>query len=323
MNTPYELIGRYLAGECNDNEREQIQQWARQHPDLMDEYVRLWQQASGKEFHPDVEQALRKVNQRIDKKEKKTPKRLYLAISSVAAAVILLLISVTGIRYWDAANDVRTSVNLLALETGIRETIEYELPDGSKVWLNQASVVRYPETFTGNTREIYLEGEAFFDIAPDAGKPFIIHANGTQTRVVGTSFGIRAVKEEDEVVVTVSTGIINLSAEGKSGYVELRKGEQGTCLPKKQLLEKNETPDPNLLAWKTKILTFKQTPLAEVAKVIGNTYHIPVTVDPSISRLQLTSTFEQRSIDEIMEIIELSLQVTAETTDGGILLKEK
>ncbi len=109
MNTPYELIGRYLAGECNDNEREQIQQWARQHPDLMDEYVRLWQQASGKEFHPDVEQALRKVNQRIDKKEKKTPKRLYLAISSVAAAVILLLISVTGIRYWDAANDVRTS----------------------------------------------------------------------------------------------------------------------------------------------------------------------------------------------------------------------
>ncbi len=296
----------------------------------IDEYIKMWQHAPGEEFQPDVEQALRKVNQRIDSKmhqrsdgkEKKAPKRLYLAIGS-AAAVILLLISVIGIQYGEAVSDVKTPATLLALETGIRETVEYELPDGSKVWLNQASVVRYPETFTGDTREIYLEGEAFFDIAPDAGKPFIIHANGTQTRVVGTSFGIRAVKEEDEVVVTVSTGIINLSAEGKSGYMELRKGEQGTCLPQKQLLEKNETPDPNLLAWKTKILTFKQTPLAEVAKVIGNTYHIPVTVDPSISRLQLTSTFEQRSIDEIMEIIELSLQVTAETTDGGILLKEK
>jgi len=319
-NIPYELIARYLAGECNNDEKQQVQQWASEHPDLMDEHTKLWQHVPNEEFNPDVEHALKKVNQRIDSKKKNTPQRLYLIVGSAAAAVILLLISVIGIQYWEASNDITTSSTLLALETGINETIEYELPDGSKVWLNQTSVVRYPEAFTGDTREIHLEGEAFFDISPDANKPFIIHANNTQTRVVGTSFGIRAVKGEEEVVVTVSTGIINLSTEGKTEHIELRKGEQGICLPKQQVLEKNANPDPNLLAWKTKILIFKQSTLTEVAKVIENTYHTPVTVDPSIAGLQLTSTFEQRSLDEVMKIIELSLQVQAEASSSGILL---
>ncbi|NDV83205.1 FecR family protein [Bacteroides sp. 51] len=292
--------------------------------DHIEEHIKIWQKASTSEFEPDVEQALQKVHHRIDAKEKmdikkKTqPQKLYMLIGS-AAAVVLLLISIIGIQYREATQEGFTGT-LLALETGIGETLEYELPDGSRVSLNHSSSLRYPEAFNSDTREVYLEGEAFFDIAPDAEKPFIIHANHTQTKVVGTSFGVRAIKETDEVVVTVSTGIVNLSAEGKSGHIELTKGEQGICLPKEKVLEKNANPDPNLLAWKTKILVFKQTPLAEVAKVIESTYQTHVSVDGSIASLQLTSTFEKRSLEEVMQIIGMSLQVQVETGDKGILL---
>lgn len=290
--------------------------------DHIEEHIKIWQKTSANDFTPDVESALQKVNHRIDKQSKKKAKtkRLYMLIGS-AAAVVLLLISIIGIQYREATKGGLTET-LLTLETGSSDVLEYELPDGSKISLNRSSSLRYPESFTGDTREVYLEGEAFFDIAPDATKPFIIHAGSTQTRVVGTSFGIRAIKDTDEVVVTVSTGIINLSTEGKSGHIELIKGEQGICLPKEKVLEKSANPDPNLLAWKTKILIFKQTPLKEVAKVIENTYQTHVSVDSSIADLQLTSTFEKRSLEEIMQIIEMSLQVQVESGDKGVTLTQ-
>ena len=246
-----------------------------------------------------------------------------MTIGSVAAiAAIFILINITGILPPHTPGNSGESA-LLTLHTNIGETTELRLPDGSKVWLNQSSNVRYPETFTGNTREIYLEGEAFFDIAPNADKPFIIHAGNTQTRVVGTSFGIRAVKESDEVTVTVSTGIINFSAEGKPDHIELRQGEQGICNTEKQILEKNANADPNYLAWKTKVLVFKQSTLTEVAKVIENVYHIPVSVDGTVANLEITSTFDQHGVDEIMQIIELTLGVKIENGDKGFVISKE
>lgn len=359
---PYELIARYLAGECTDSEKQQIRAWSEKHPQLMEEYTSIWQKTiSPAGFNPDVEHALRKVNARIDEKEKtdgrqqmldstqkvdtkqqtdapqkkkKTDaqqpkmdtqqkkirsKRLYL-FAACAAAAVLVFISIITIRMSDSSGLPYNTDTLLALTTGTAETREYTLPDGSTISLNQSSTLRYPEVFTGDTREVYLEGEAFFDITPDAAKPFIIHANNTITRVVGTSFGVRAVKGEEKVVVTVATGIINLSAEGKKEYVEVKQGEQGFCLPKENVTEKYAQPDPNLLAWKTKILVFKQSPMSEVVKVIENTYHTPIHIDESISGLQLTSTLDKRSLEDIIQIIEMTLSIQSEQTENGILL---
>ena len=318
-NIPYELIARYLAGECNDDEKQQIQEWSRQHPDIMDEFTRMWHEIPSEEFTPDVEQALQKVNSRIDAKKSSRPRRIFMFVSGAAVAavaLIFILMNTVGSQQ-TAIPDGLASQSLLALNTDATETIERELPDGSKIWLNRSSSLKYPEAFDGDSREVYLEGEAFFDIAPDKAKPFIIHANNTQTRVVGTSFAVRAVKDED-VVVTVSTGIIKFSAEEKSNNIELRQGEQGICNLKEQKLEKNINPDPNFLAWKTKILVFKETSLVEVAKVLENTYHTPVSVDNSISSLQITSTFEQRSLGEIVQIIGITLGVNIQTGESGI-----
>ena len=317
-NIPYELIARYLAGECNDDEKRQVLEWSRQNPDLMDEFTKMWEQIPSEEFNPDTEQALQKVNSRIDAPKANKSKRLFLLVGGIAAAaIIFILINTLGI-FTQNESDNLGGGSLLALSTGISETTEYQLSDGSKVWLNQSSTIRYPESFTGNTREIYLEGEAFFDIAPNARKPFIIHANGTQTRVVGTSFGIKALKNGSEIVVTVSTGIINFSTEGKSEHIELRQGEQGMCNREEKKLAKSENPDPNYLAWKTKVLVFKQASLTEVAEVIESVYHTPVSVDKNIADLRITSTFDQLSLDEVTEIIGLTLGVNIENNDNKI-----
>lgn len=317
-NIPYELIARYLAGECNEDEKLQVQEWSRLHPDLMAEISDIWQQIPSDEFNPDVEQALLHVSDRIEVKKKSFPKRLFMWAGS-AAAVILLFVSIIGIRHWSASENIFQNT-LLTLNTNEKETLEYTLPDGSKVWLNQSSILRYPETFAADLREVYLEGEAFFDVSPDVEKPFVIHANNTLTQVVGTSFGLRAVKDGDEVIVTVSTGIIRFSTEENSESIEIRQGEQGICEPKQRRLEKNADPDPNLLAWKTRTLVFRQTPLLEVAAVIEDVYHTPISVDDSVAGLQLTSTFDQLSLEEVIRIIEMTLQIENRTERSGILL---
>ena len=313
MNDPHTLrekMARYYAGECNEEEMQQLLEECIENYGFLDECKK-------DAFTPDVELALKKVHRRMS--QKKT-KRLYLCIA--AAVAILFLFSIIGIQYVEMGKEYVTETQF-ALKTGIGETLDYELPDGSKVSLNQGSSLRYPEVFAENTREVYLDGEAFFDVAPDAAKPFIIHANQTRTEVVGTSFGIKALENTNAVVVTVSTGTVSLTGEGMSGHIELNKGEQGFCILDKKVLEKNADPDLNLLAWKTKILTFKQTPLAEVANVIKNAYQTVVDVDPSVSGLQLTATFEKRSLEEVMQIIEKTLQIQAQPTGKGFLMKSE
>lgn len=320
-NIPYKQIARYLAGECNEEEKKHIQEWSRRNPDLMQEYINIWEKVPSEPFTPQVEQALKKVNLQIDTRKQSRRKRLYRSVG-YAAAAILVCVSLLGIHLWNTSTT--TTINpLLTLQTGAGGTIEYTFPDGSIVWLNQSSVLHYPEGFAGNTREVFLEGEAFFDVAPNTDKPFIIHANNTQTRVVGTSFGVRALNHESEVVVTVSTGVINFSAEESSKHLELHPGEQGVCNPLQQTLKKNIHPDMNSLAWKTRKLVFIQSPLSEVAGVIQNSYHTDITVDKSVAALPITTTFEQRTLEEILQIIEMTLQIEARKTENGFLLTTK
>ncbi len=321
-NIPYELIARYLAGECNDNEKQQVLEWKLQNPEMMDEFTKMWAEIPSNEFTPDQELALQKVKYRISTQKEKKAKRLPLFVGGIAAAVAIVFILINVIIKETQDNTLQSNdTSWLTLSTDTDEIEEYLLPDGSKVWLNQSSSIQYPQVFEGNTREIHLEGEAFFEIAPNADKPFIIHANNTQTRVVGTSFGVKARKDNSEVIVTVSTGIINFSAEGETDHIQLVKGEQGICNPKERILEKNTSPDPNLLAWKTKILIFEQSSLTQVSKLLEEVYHTPVTVDNSVADLRITSTFDQMSLSEILQIIELTLNIHAEETPDGIMLK--
>lgn len=315
-NIPYEQIARYLAGECNDKEKKQIREWIRENPETMDELTRIWENTPQNSFTPDVEQALQNVHRSIDTRKKNRSRRLFILISSAAA--ILIIVGLFGIRSLNTSEEDKTRT-FLTLSTNANERKGFLLPDGSNIWLNASSTLRYPEEFEGDTREVYLEGEAFFDITSNSDKPFIIMANNTVTQVVGTSFSIRAVKKEPEVVVTVATGIVNFSAGDENHHIVLRQGEQGIC--KELKLEKKLNHDPNVFAWRTHVMAFRDTPLKDVAKIIESTYRIPVTVDKSIAELEITTTFNKLQLQEVVNIIEMTLQVNAEITKDGVLFK--
>jgi len=156
---------------------------------------------------------------------------------------------------------------------------EYALPDGSFVTLNSNSKLVYPKHFKGNTREVTIYGEAFFDVKPNPEKPFIINAGNARVKVVGTSFNVSAYPETETVEVVVKTGkvqVTNKNAEALSdaNQVFLIPGEKGTLFNKSSILEKSQNSNLNYLAWKTRDFIFNDMPLNEVFQCLAKIFHV-------------------------------------------------
>src|SRR5205085_12413149 len=105
--------------------------------------------------------------------------------------------------------------NLLTLteSTGRGEKLSITLPDGSQAFLNSVSKITYPKNFTGTTREVKIEGEVYFNVTHDAGKPFVVQAQNSKTRVLGTTFNVKSIPGK-ETTVTLVTGKVNVSVAG-------------------------------------------------------------------------------------------------------------
>jgi transmembrane sensor len=189
---------------------------------------------------------------------------------------------------------------------------EVELPDGSRVKLNHGSKLTYPNEFSGETREVSLIGEAFFNVTPNPEKPFITKTNGASIKVVGTSFNVYAYVESSFVEVIVKTGKVELKEQAlsetlKEEKVLLLPGEKGTFNKLNKAIAKESTVNPNNLSWYTHEIEFKFTRLAEVFQTLQRAYNIQVTVEKGVDLNQeLNATFSHQQPDYIMKVIAMT-----------------
>jgi transmembrane sensor len=148
------------------------------------------------------------------------------------------------------------------------------LPDGSTVWLNASSSLRFPYGFHGNTREVYLEGEAFFEVAKNAAKPFIVHAGNTSVQVLGTAFNINTY-EKDKVITSLVHGSVKTFAQQdtvilKPGYQSVFAGDGfGT----------STFDSTNVLSWMQGIVYFNNEKLSAITSIIRRWYDVELQID--------------------------------------------
>jgi ferric-dicitrate binding protein FerR (iron transport regulator) len=234
------------------------------------------------------------------------------------AAVFILLVA-GGFAVWKLA--VQNKAVPVIAAYYIEGNTEQLLPDGSTITLNHGSEVKFPKEFTGNTREVSLVGEAFFNIKPDAGKPFIIKTNGASVRVLGTSFNVCAYNESETVEVIVKTGkveLINTGAGEEEEKVVLLPGQTGTLNMYTRKLLRTNNYNPNKLAWYTREISFDYTPLGEVFETLRHVYNIRVDVDKQVDTKQkLTASFSKQDPEYIMEVIALTLDIKVDQTENN------
>lgn len=242
-------------------------------------------------------------------------------------AIVALALMVGSAVLWMNQSDRLQAREELAVADNYGLT-KVTLPDGSIVTLNYGSHLDYPDQFEGNTREVSLEGEAFFEVQRNPEKPFIIRAGRANIQVLGTSFNVNTFPKTGEVSVVVQTGKVQVYAndvKSADSDVILTPGERGVLSGNAPAFTKELNPDPNFLAWKTHSFIFDKTSLEDVIQQLNNVYRVQIaTADPAMEQLLLTARFDDRPVRFILEVIAMTHNLEVEQIDdASYLLKEK
>ncbi|MBU0765459.1 MAG: FecR domain-containing protein, partial [Bacteroidetes bacterium] len=188
------------------------------------------------------------------------------------------------------------------------EKIEHRLPDGSTITLNNNSEIHYKEDYNSTSRTVEISGEAYFEVKPDATRPFIVQAGEASVRALGTSFNVRAMENADEISVNVSTGKVQFyhveEKTGDTASVTLNPGEKGIFNRMTGMIWKVAVAAPADLFWKTKELIFRRTALSTVLEILDSTYHVTIVLkNEKMKDCPYTSSFKDNKIEEIIETI--------------------
>lgn len=181
--------------------------------------------------------------------------------------------------YTGKSTAAKLSYNVLSTPKGGQYQIV--LPDGTKVWLNAASRLKYPVAFTGTERLVELEGEAYFETAKDAGKPFKVKAGDLEVQVLGTSFDVMAYKDEKQTHTTLISGAVKVASEKESKL--LQPGQQAV-LNANAGIGVNTVNTDEVIAWKNGYFSFKDADITAVMRQLERWYDVTVSYPSGIPK---------------------------------------
>jgi ferric-dicitrate binding protein FerR (iron transport regulator) len=205
------------------------------------------------------------------------------------------------------------------------EPVEVVLEDGTQLTVNRNSTIRYNKKFLAEERKVYLSGEAWFDVTRDSTRPFVIDAGAALVEVLGTSFNVNAYKENPVVEISVASGLVALSAkEDKKDLIVMKAGSGGTYHKTQKELTLVASSDPNNISWKTRDLYFDGSSLRQVADLVNHVYGANmVIVNPSLASCEITVSFNGQSLEAILKVLEMTLDLSITRSGDEIRLDGK
>jgi transmembrane sensor len=341
-----ELISRHLSGESNEQDKQHLKDWieaSENNRKLFEKYKAVWEkmdvvssiatldlEAEWKHQESLISQTTPGIDipdgpsQSVEEpgKDFSSPKTgknrpvIFMATRIAIAAVVVIALVFGGLY---------TSRNVGSHTMSTADnSLEIRLPDGSSVTLNSNSILVYPKKFKKDQRSISLEGEGFFEVTGNPEWPFVIETREVDIRVLGTSFNVNAYETNEEIEVIVKTGQVAVTRHGEvPKTIILKPGSKAVYNKSKENLSLSTTIDKNYLAWKTRNFVFEDQSLEEVAgalnKVYGSEIFIP---SDSLKASKITKTFNEQSLDAILNVLAATLDIEVVEYNGRILLKE-
>lgn len=281
------LLRKFLNNEATKDEEEFLARYYDLYEDKPD-LLKLFSEQEKDEFknqlQRDIWQNIHKNEQAVAK-IRKMPARTFRLVA--AAAAVLVFVS-TIIVYLNKSSSEKQPV--VTLNNPLQENHIIRLADGSTVVLGVHSKMHYPPSFDDlPTREVYLEGEAFFDISKDSLKPFIVHTGKVRTSVLGTAFNIKAFPHQNDITVTVKRGKVRVDADEKT---------LGIIIPQQQIVyNKNEgrsvskTVDPDVyLTLNHNDLFFDDLTFQEAARLLEDRFNVKIVITDEVMRAKKFTT---------------------------------
>lgn len=343
----YQLIARYLADKCSKEEEQIIKEWARKanNKEKLEQFKRIWDAAENKAQNDGISVHTRdewnRLQERFASEGTETSATKVRSVNDTfrstslhsmtqrvvrVAAIFLLagLISVVAYQNWyqpEPAGPAKPVLREISTEKAQRANLT--LSDGTHVLLNAGSTVKVPSRFDTELREVYMQGEAYFEVVSNPEKPFVIYSRNSRIEVLGTSFSVRSYDEDGQVRVVVKEGQVSLTSADANNSEEatLAANEVGWYQLDTNTISTAEVEDMQLyMSWRDGYLKFKNEPMENVAKDFERRYGVEVSFDdPEIKQLSLTAYLKSRSLQNVLDVIATSLDIRYELNDNKII----
>jgi ferric-dicitrate binding protein FerR (iron transport regulator) len=337
-----EIITRVLDGSATSDDYKHLTGWVKQNSENEKEfanYESLWLAldiiANKEKFSLEqgYKKIIRKQNQKVNSKNVRT---ILLHRWKIAAS-ILIVVGISSLAFWIGKQHNNSSaISFYELSTPKGSKSQLVLPDGTKILLNAGSKLRYPNKFRNNLREVYLEGEGYFDVTKDAKRPFIVHTSDINIRVLGTVFNVKSYPNEGTIEATLISGKVLIESKLKNAdkIAQLLPNQKVTFLKKtgKILLNDNEQEQMDKIiagkerdnqsgkiiftekvntaiytAWKDNLLVFDNETFESIALKLERRYGAIIRFDDNeMKNYRFSGTFPEISIDRALNALQFA-----------------
>lgn len=326
------LITRYLSGEATKDEKQHLESWlgqSEQNKKYFDGFRFVHEKAylSNHIEKVDVDKAWNQLHAQMSAKaiEKKFSVARLPIYQSLWFRIAALFVVVFGLSFWLYVHFQSSRDNELKAIALVSQnhTTSYTLKDSSSVVLNQKSKITYTRGYGKKQRELNLSGEAYFKVKHDAGKPFVVKAEETCVKDIGTTFNMKAYSESTTIEVYVESGEVKFYTASNPGIV-LTKGETGVYDKALKSFKKTRVSDSNVVSYQSKVFVFQDTRLTDAIERLNMVYQANIKLDnEELKNCRITVTFDKEDISSIINIIAETLKLEAIKTSDGYLLKGK
>ena len=278
------------------------------------------------DYENEIVTPLFKLQKEIDGIKKKSYKRLGLNFNQfrIAASVAVFI----GVGSWlysiNAVEKIKCHFLYNQSVTKNGECRIVNLSDGTQIYLNTGSVLKYPKTFEGHYREVYLEGEAFFDVAKDKNHPFIIHTPKMNTQVIGTSFNIQAYDNQKNEEVAVVTGKVAVKSLETNQKVFITPGQKISLEKDKNIMQQHKIDIAKISTWRNNSFYFDNMVLSEVIATLSRNYNIKIELkNNALQNLKINAGFEKLTSEEVITLLCNIIDATYSKENSTYIINSK
>ncbi len=310
---------RYFAGEATPEDMAMLTAWLEENTENAREFAGMAdiEFAVRPPFDPegiDTDAALGRTISVMHKEERKSRRVRFIRILEHAAAVLFLpLALLSAYLLSDKMEQDESATAWQTVTTPFRTNTCLELPDGSKVWLNGGSTIRYPLSFGKDGRSVSLTGEAYFEVESDKSHPFIVQTRNVKVTATGTAFNVDAFRNDDIVSVTMVRGVVDIDMKGKT--LHMSPGDRVSFNQRVNTYSITRSDPEKWCAWRNGRIIFENDRLDYVFHRLGQLYNVEFTVcDPSVDKYVYHAVFTDETLPEILDMLSISAPIRYEIT---------
>ena len=327
-NLSEEIIDKYLTGKCSQEELIEVNAWMNESEENACQLFRMEEVFHLGKFDTYADEqrmanAEKRLYRKLEQEKKKKDKVLYMhRWMKYAAIIVVALLMGGGAGYWFYNQTEHQMLVAVANEGIVKEVV---LPDGTKVWLNNAATLKYPREFSEKERNVHLEGEAYFEVTKNRHKPFTVQSDAMRVCVLGTTFNFKCDKRCRVAEATLIEGEIEVKGNKEEGQIILTPGQRAELNKSNGRLTVKQVDAKLDAVWHDNLIPFQKADIFTITRTLERFYDVKIILSPDMKPDKTYSGVLKRKsdIESVLKSLQNSIPIDYKIVGNNIFISPK